>query len=151
MDVVLNWLYELYCYIPGWLFVDLAIILGLALAIWLTMRFVQKESARTKIKQILKSAPDSSIDEIARATGLSEAKAGDVFEDLMIEYWADEEARAEKNQSARAIIKLVLKSAPDSSAEELAKATGLSIEVVEDLIDDDDLYESLKMERASGD
>ncbi len=142
MDVVLSWLYELYTAVPGWLVVEAAVIFGLTLAIWLTTRFVQNELARAKVKQALKTLdPDSSPTEIAKATGLTEDKVMDVLEDLEIEGLADEEADEERWEKARFLIIEELMTAPDSSVDEIAKATGLKPEMVESLIDDvkDDL------------
>ena len=142
MDVILSWLYELYTAVPGWLVVEAAVIFGLTLAIWLTTRFVQNELARAKVKQALKTLdPDSSPTEIAKATGLTEDKVMDVLEDLEIEGLADEEADEERWEKARFLIIEELMTAPDSSVDEIAKATGLKPEMVESLIDDvkDDL------------
>ena len=149
MDVVLSWLYEVYCRVPSWLTVSSIFFFGLFLG-FLIMRYIEKELARFKIIRALRTHPDSSPTEIAKATSLSEDEVADVLEDLEIEGWVNEDVEKEK-ESARALIKLVLKNWPGLSVEEVAEATGLSIEVVEDLMDDDHLYESLKMKRSSGD
>lgn len=138
MNTIIDWLFATYDATPTWLIADFIIFIVLFIFAWLVLRLLQKESARHKVKQVLRTDPESCVTQIMERTGLSEDEVEDVLEDLMMEGETDEEKELEE---AMLMIKRVLRTDPDLGVDEVANRTGLYRGRVEGLMDDaiDDL------------